>query len=125
MNAIQVNARFNRIARDRLPEFKLLAAEALRIARSEPRVLQYEWFFDDAETVCVVRETYADPAGLLAHMANVGDVFAQLIEVGGGCELEIFGDAPGLPVETPAGLRRFVFRSPFQRTGTSSGPSLP
>jgi quinol monooxygenase YgiN len=116
MNAIQVNARFSRIAKSRLPEFKRLAAEALQIARSEPRVLQYEWFFDDAETVCVVRETYEDSAALLEHMANVGDVFARLIEVGGGCELEIFGDAPGLPVEIPAGLRRSMFRSPFQRT---------
>jgi quinol monooxygenase YgiN len=116
MNAIQVNARFSRIATSRLPEFKRLAAEALQIARSEPRVLQYEWFFDDAETLCVVRETYEDPAALLEHMANVSDVFARLIEVGGGCELEIFGDAPGLPIETPAGLRRSVFRSPFQRT---------
>jgi quinol monooxygenase YgiN len=116
MSAIQVNARFSRIARSRLPEFKRLAAEALQIARAETRVLQYEWFFDDAETLCVVRETYEDPAALLEHMANVSDVFARLIEVGGGCELEIFGDAPGLPIETPAGLRRSVFRSPFQRT---------
>jgi quinol monooxygenase YgiN len=116
MKAIQVSARFSRIARSRLPEFKRLAAEALQIAKSEPRVLQYEWFFDDAETVCVVRETYEDPGALLEHMANVSDVFGRLIEVGGGCELEIFGDAPGLPVETPVGLRRSVFRSPFQRT---------
>ena len=116
MNAIQVNARFSRVARSRLPEFKRLAREALHIARSEPRVLQYEWFFNDAETLCVVRETYEDSAALLEHMANVSEVFARLIEVGGGCELEIFGDALGLPVETPAGLRRSVFRSPFQRT---------
>ena len=116
MNGIQVNARFSRVARSRLPEFKRLAGEAFQIARSEPRVLQYQWFLNDAETLCVVRETYEDSAALLEHMANVSEVFARLIEVAGGCELEIFGDAPGLPDETPPGLRRSVFRSPFQRT---------
>ena len=115
MSAIQVNARFGPISRSRLPEFKRLAAEAIRIARSEPGVVQYEWFFDDAQTRCVVREAYVDGEALLLHMANVGEVFAPLVEVGGGCELEIFGDLPDLPVEIPSGLRRFIFGEPFQQ----------
>ena len=69
----------SRFSWSRLPEFKRAAAEALQIARSETGVLQYEWSFDDAETLCVVHETYEDFAALLEHMANVSVVFARLI----------------------------------------------
>ena len=76
-------------------------------------VLQYDWFFNDDETVRVVLETYEDSSTLLAHIANLGDTFAKLVDLGGGCVLELVGDAPSM--EDPvAGVQRSVFRSHFQ-----------
>ena len=114
MNSIRVNAKFVDIPAANLAEFKKVAAEALAITRSEQGVLQYDWFFDDTETVCVVLETYKDSEALLAHIANVGEEFGRLVELGGGCELEMFGDLPAQLVEATAGVQRSVFPSYFQ-----------
>ena len=109
MNQIQVNARFPNIPSGNLAEFKQVAARALEIARGEAGTLQYAWFFNDAETSCVVRETYEDSAAVLAHVANLGDVFGQLLEVGGGCEFEVFGDPSSELVEATRGLDLSIF----------------
>ena len=114
MDRIQVSARFANVSDANRAEFKQVAAVALGISRREPGVLQYDWFFNDAETVCVVRESYQDSTALLAHIANLGETFGKLVDLGGGCELELFGD-PSFPMaDTDAGVHRSVFRSPFQ-----------
>lgn len=114
MKTIQVNARFANVSNANRDKFKALAAVALDISRSEPGVLQYDWFFNDTETVCVVRETYEDSEALRAHIDNLGDTFGKLVDLGGGCELELFGD-PSFPMTDPgAGVHRSVFRSHFQ-----------
>jgi quinol monooxygenase YgiN len=114
MTSIQVNAKFPEIATTDLAEFKEVAAEALAIARTEEGVLQYDWFFDEAQTVCVVLETYHDSEALLAHIANVNEAFGRLIELGGGCEVEMFGDPSARLVDATAGLQRSVFPSYLQ-----------
>jgi Antibiotic biosynthesis monooxygenase len=75
-----------------LAEFKQLAAEALDAVRGEPGALQYDWFFSDDGTRCVVRETYANSDAVLAHVDNVGPLLGRLVELGGGLELEVFGE---------------------------------
>ena len=114
MDRIQVSAKFANVSNANRAEFKRVAAVALDISRREPGVLQYDWFFNDAETVCVVRESYQDSTALLAHIANLGETFGKLVDLGGGCELELFGD-PSFPLaDTGAGVHRSVFRSHFQ-----------
>jgi quinol monooxygenase YgiN len=114
MNRIQVNATFANVSRSNLAEFKRMAAHAMEIAKSEPGVLQYDWFFDDTQTVCVVRETYQDSEALLAHITTMGATLNTLSELGGGCELEMFGDPSPQLVDVTAPLRRSIFRSCFQ-----------
>jgi quinol monooxygenase YgiN len=114
MDRIQVSARFAHVSDANRAEFKRIAAVALDISRREPGVLQYDWFFNDAETVCVVRETYQDSKALLAHIANLGETFGELVELGGGCELELFGNPSLSMADTGAGVHRSVFRSHFQ-----------
>ena len=114
MNRIQVNAKFANVSSSNLAEFKKVAAHALEIAKKEPGVLQYDWFFDDTETVCVVRETYQDSEALLAHITTMGGMLNTLSELGGGCELEMFGDPAALLVDVTAPLQRSIFRSCFQ-----------
>jgi quinol monooxygenase YgiN len=113
MERVQVTARFANVSDGNREAFRHIAAEALAISRREPGVLQYDWFFNDAETVCVVQETYEDSSALLAHIANLGDMFAKLVDLGGGCELELFGDPPSMG-DPGAGVQRSVFRSHFQ-----------
>ena len=114
MNSIQVRAKFADIPTTSLAEFKKVAAEALVITKSEPGVLQYDWFFDDKETVCVVLETYQDSEALLAHIANVAEPLGRLVELGGSCELEMFGEPSARLLDATTGFQRFVFRPYFQ-----------
>jgi quinol monooxygenase YgiN len=114
MNRIQVNARFTDISRSNLAEFRKAAAQAMEIATSEPGVLQYDWFFDDTQTVCIVRETYRDSQALLAHITTVGEALDTLTRLAGGCELEMFGEPSAQVVDVTALLQRSIFRSSFQ-----------
>jgi quinol monooxygenase YgiN len=114
MNRIQVSAKFANVPRANLAQFKNVAAEAVEITNGESGVLQYDWFFNDDETVCVVLETYRDSAALLAHIATLGEVFDRLVQVGGGCELEMFGDPSDGLRHATAGLGSSVF-SPYLR----------
>ena len=114
MHRIQVNAKFANVSSSNLAEFKKAATQAVVIAKSEPGVLQYDWFFNDNQTVCVVRETYQDSEALLAHITTMGGMLNTLSELGGGCELEMFGDPSPLLVDVTAPLQRSIFRSYFQ-----------
>ena len=91
MEHIQVTATFPKITPDNLDEFKRLAGEALKIVAGEPGALQYDWFFNADESVCVVRETYENSDAALAHIGNVGEILGPVVQLGGGLELELFG----------------------------------
>jgi quinol monooxygenase YgiN len=116
MDNIHVTAKFVHVSSANLAEFKQVAGEALEIAQREPGVLQYDWFFDDQETACVVLERYQDAEALRAHISKIGETFGRLIELGGGCELDMFGTPPAQLGEPPAGLRRSVFPTYWQGT---------
>jgi len=89
---IQVTATFPKIAKENLDEFKRLAGDALKVTAEDPGVPQYDWFFSDDESTCVVRETYASSEAVLAHLAMVGETRGTMIELGGGVEVEVFGN---------------------------------
>ena len=92
MEQIQATATFPTIAASDLEEFKQVAAQALDAARGEAGTVQYDWFFSDDDTQCVVRETYADSDAVLSHLGNVGPLLGRLVYLGGGLELAVFGD---------------------------------
>jgi quinol monooxygenase YgiN len=91
MSTIQTTATFPNIPAEKLGEFKELAEQMMAVTRTEADTLQYDWFFNDDETKCVVRETYASSDAVLAHVANLGDLFERIVEVGGHMEIEGFG----------------------------------
>ena len=53
--------------------------------------LQYDWFFNEDHTECVVRERYRDSEAILEHIANLGDTMGTLLET---CDLsiDVFGE---------------------------------
>ena len=91
MEQLQVTATFPRIPRENLDEFKRLAGDALKITADDPGVPQYDWFFNDDESTCVVRERYADSDAVLTHLGLIGDLLGRIIEVAGGVQIEVFG----------------------------------
>jgi hypothetical protein len=92
MEQLQVTATFPNIAKENLDEFKRTASEAVGVTANEPGTLQYDWFFNADETKCVVRETYASSEAVLAHLGNVGEILGPIVQLGGGLELEFFGN---------------------------------
>jgi quinol monooxygenase YgiN len=110
MEQIQITATLPNIAPGDLAEVKEVAARALELTKREAATLQYDWFFNDDETKCVVRETYANSDAILAHMANMGDVIGKLAELGGGLEIEAFGDPSPELLEAAAAFEPTVYR---------------
>jgi hypothetical protein len=92
MEQLQVSATFPSISPNDADQFKHLATEALAIVRGEPGTLQHDWFLSDDGGQCVVRETYASSDALLAHLAGAGSLLGRLVQLGGGLELEVFGE---------------------------------
>ena len=114
MDRIRVTATFPRIPDGNLAEFKKAAAQALELAESEPGTLQYDWFSNEAETTCIAHEEYQDSTALLAHVAHLGVLFNTLLELGGGCRFEVFGNPTPELREATAGLDLSFFTSHFQ-----------
>lgn len=112
MESIQLTATLPNIASGNLSEFKELAARALELTAGEAETLQYDWFFSEDETKCVVRERYVNSNAILAHMVNMGDLIGRIAELGGGLEIEVFGDPSSelLEAAAAAGLEPAVYR---------------
>jgi quinol monooxygenase YgiN len=110
MDQIQLTATLPNIAPDNLAAFKELAARALELTKGEETTLQYDWFFSEDETTCVVRETYASSDAVLAHVAHMGDLIGKLGELGGGLEIEAFGDPSPELLEAAAVFEPTVYR---------------
>ena len=106
---LQVTATIPRIPRDNLSEFKRLAGEALKVTANDHGVLQYDWFFNEDESKCIVRETYADSDAVLTHLGFVGDLLGQIIEVGGGIEIEVFGNPSDALLDATAALQPTIY----------------
>lgn len=90
MNNLQITARFQ-IHDGKLTDFKKLAEECLSIVKAKDKDrLQYDWYFDSAQTECVLREAYPDSNALLTHLGNIGEVFGKLLAVG-DFSAEVYG----------------------------------
>ena len=110
MEQLQVNATFPSISADAADQFTQLAAEAMATIRGEPGTLQHDWFLSDDGTRCVVRETYASSDAFLAHLAGVGPLLGRLVELGGGLELEVFGEPSAAVRDALAPFRPRIYR---------------
>jgi hypothetical protein len=106
---LQVSATFPRIANENLSEFKRMAGEALKLVADDPGVPQYDWFFNEDETRCVVRETYVDSDAVLTHLRLIGDLLWQVSELGGGVEIEIFGSPSDAVIDATRPLQPTIY----------------
>lgn len=109
MDHLEFTATFPHIPADRLEEFKELARRAIERGRSETGCRQYDWFFNDDETVCSVREAYDDSDAVIAHAGNVGDLVEKMVAMGGGLKVETYGELSPELVEVIAPMQPTSF----------------
>jgi quinol monooxygenase YgiN len=82
MSELQGIARF-RFHEGRLEEFKRLAAQCMEIVRArDTGTLQYEIFFNDDESECIVLERYRDSEALMEHGAHLGELGSAILATG-------------------------------------------
>jgi quinol monooxygenase YgiN len=78
-----------------LAEFQRLSAICMEIVRErDPGTLQYDTFFNEDESECIVLERFRDVDALLAHGQNIGDELMAAIVATGECHGELLGDVP-------------------------------
>jgi quinol monooxygenase YgiN len=85
-------ARF-KIHEGKFDEFERLSAQATEIVRTkEPGTLQYDTYFDDARTECVIIERYRDSDAAMEHAANLADLSAAVLETVSVVHGEVLGE---------------------------------
>jgi hypothetical protein len=61
--------------RAKVEEFKRLSAQAMEIVRTKDTgTLQYDIYFNDDQSECMVLERYRDSEAAIEHAANLGDL---------------------------------------------------
>ena len=85
-------ARF-KIHEGKLEEFKRLSAQAMEIVRTkETGTLQYDTYFNDDQSECMVIERYRDSEAAMEHAANLGDLSAAVLATVSVVHGEILGE---------------------------------
>ena len=66
-----------------LEQFKRLAAECMEIVRTKDTgTLQYDMYFNDDQSECVVLERYRDSGALIEHAVHLGDLGNAIVATG-------------------------------------------
>jgi quinol monooxygenase YgiN len=79
VSELQGIARF-KIQEGKLDEFKRLSAEAMEIVKAkDPGTLQYDTYFNDDQSECVVLERFTDSEALIQHGENLADLVPQIL----------------------------------------------
>jgi hypothetical protein len=75
-----------------LEGFKRLAAQCMEVVRAKDTgTLQYDIYFNDDQSECIVLERYRDSEALIEHAAHLGDL-GQAIFATGWVSGELLGE---------------------------------
>ena len=73
-------------------EFKRLSAQCMEIVLAQDTgTLQYDTFFNDDETECIVIERFRDSEALIQHSENLAHLMEPILATG-SCSGELLGD---------------------------------
>jgi quinol monooxygenase YgiN len=90
-NELQGIARY-KIHEGKLEEFKRLCAQCMEIVRTrDTGTLQYEIYFSDDQSECIVLERYRDSDALIEHLEHIG-VLMEAIVATGSVSGELLGE---------------------------------
>jgi quinol monooxygenase YgiN len=82
MDELQGIVRF-RFHAGQVEEFKRISAECLRIVRTEDAgTLQYDTYFNDDESECIVLERFRDSDALILHSENMAPLMDSIMATG-------------------------------------------
>jgi len=112
MNEIQGIARL-KIHDGKLEEFKRVVSQCMQVVRTrDTGTLQYELYFNEDQTECLVLERYRDVESLLQHQNNLGGLMDALLKTCTGSG-EACGKATPELIKALAGSPVRLF-SPYQ-----------
>jgi quinol monooxygenase YgiN len=67
----------------KLEEFKRVAAQCMEIVRTQDTgTLQYDVYFNDDQSECIVHERYRDSEALVEHAGHLGDLNEAILATG-------------------------------------------
>jgi len=92
-NCVSIAPYFD-IPAEHMDEFKQTVEQFVSATRNEDACLYYGFLFDGRRATC--REGYAGADGVLAHLANVGELFAHACEIAMLVRMEVHGPAAEL-----------------------------
>jgi quinol monooxygenase YgiN len=76
-----------------LEEFKRLSAQAMEVVRTKDSgTLQYDTYFNDDQSECIVIERYRDSEAAIEHAANLADVSAAVLATVSVVHGELLGE---------------------------------
>src|SRR6266498_2789601 len=91
MSEIQGVARF-KFHDGNVEEFKRLSAQVMDIVRAKDTgTLQYEIYFNDDQSECIVLERYRDSEAVIEHATHVGNLNEAIFATGSGSS-ELLGE---------------------------------
>ena len=92
MDELMGIARF-RFHEGKLDEFKRLSAQAMEIVRTrDPGTLQYDTYFNEDRSECVVIERFRDSQALIEHAANLADLSEAILAIVSVVHGELLGE---------------------------------
>jgi quinol monooxygenase YgiN len=93
VSELQGIARF-KFDEGKLEEFKRLSARCMQIVRTKDTgTLQYEIYFNDDQSECIVLERFKNSEALTQHAANVGGLVEAILATG-----SVSGELLGEPI---------------------------
>ena len=85
-------ARF-KIHEGKVEEFKRLSVQAMEIVRTKDTgTLQYDSYFNDDESECMVLERYRDSEAAMEHAEHLGDISAAVLAIVSVVHGELLGE---------------------------------
>jgi quinol monooxygenase YgiN len=103
VSELQGIARF-KIHEGKLEEFKRLSAQAMEIVRTKDTgTLQYDTYFNDDQSECVVLERFRDSEALIEHAANLAALVEAILATVSVVHGELLGE-PSAELRTKISL---------------------
>ena len=92
MSELRGIARF-KFHKGKVEEFKRLSAQAMEIVRTKDTgTLQYDTYFNEDQSECVVLERFRDSEALIEHTANIGDLSEAILATVSVVHGELLGE---------------------------------
>ncbi|WP_458747306.1 putative quinol monooxygenase [Candidatus Nitrosocosmicus sp. T] len=83
------------VSQEKLQEYKKLIQELCKVVEAkEPHTLEYQFYFNDDETKCVVHETYTNSEAALAHNDGIASktILPKILEISQINRFEVYGN---------------------------------